>query len=349
MYAVIKKYLGWRNWAVFTYNSIFENSFVIFYIALRTQNYSTEFVIDILYFILFSIFSTSYGYLVNDFADIDLDRRHGKKNTFSEDSKLLAGIVVLISLILSAIAAIPFIHNQYFLILWLLWFLISTFYSLPPLRLKERGKTGLIFVVFAQRLLPILLVFAVFEFNFPFEIILLSLYVLLRGLSSDINHQIEDLESDRKTATKTFAVEAGNQTVRRIFRLNLEMEKILLIAVLMLFVVQLRHLPLILYIFLLFLALIYFVAYVYGMRLVLSEKSTVDVNPFVRDKKTIFQFMHHAYPSVVLPLGLNVFLIYFSGYYLIILSLQLILRKMYSISMIKESFIYKSIVKALQK
>lgn len=349
MYALIKKYLGWRNWAVFTYNSIFENGFVIFYITLRTQNYSTGFVVDILYFILFSIFSTTYGYLVNDFADIELDRRHGKKNTFSGDSKLRAGSVVLISLILSVLAAIPFIHNRYFLFLWLVWFLISTFYSLPPLRLKERGKTGLIFVVFAQRLLPILLVFAVFEFSAPFEIILLSVYVLLRGFSSDINHQIEDLDSDRKTATKTFAVEAGTQTVRRIFRINLELEKILLIAVLILFAVQLRHLPLILYIFLLLLALIYFAAYIYSLRLILSDKSTVEVNPFVRDKKTIFQFMHHAYPSVVLPLGLNIILIYFSGYYLIILGLQLILRKMYSINIIKESFIYKSIVKGLNK
>ena len=93
MLNTITKYFGWRNWAVFQYNSIFENLFILFAILLLNGQTSLAVLIDILVFVLFSILSTSYGYLINDFADRELDAQHQKANTFSDDSTKKAILV----------------------------------------------------------------------------------------------------------------------------------------------------------------------------------------------------------------------------------------------------------------
>ncbi len=158
MITFVNRYLGWRNWAVVRYNSIFENLFVIFYIALHLQDFSNAFLTDIFLFLLFSVFSTTYGYLINDYADMELDKAHGKPNTFSADSSSKALIICLLFLVLSVFFGLPFSDNAAFALLWLAWIVISTFYSLPPMRLKERGLTGIVFVIAAQRVIPIFLV-----------------------------------------------------------------------------------------------------------------------------------------------------------------------------------------------
>ena len=347
MWSFIRKYLGWRNWAVLQYNSIFENIFVIFYIALVTQNFSSAYLIDIILFIMFSVFSTSYGYLINDFADVDLDREHGKQNTFSNDSKTKAAGIVFLFLMISILFGLSFTDNYYFVGLWITWLIISTFYSLPPIRLKERGKLGLIFIVLAQRVIPILLMFAAFNFTIVWQMVLLGTYIIFRGLSSDVNHQLEDYYNDLKTSTKTFAVEMGNKIVRNVFRFSLEMEKILLAIILITFFINLIYLDIPLYGFLVLLGVLYLAAYLFSLYQIIKSKGKIEMNPFLPDQKNIFQFLHHSYPSVILGLGLNAILIRYNIYYLIILVLLMLIRRMYSLEFIKQSFIFQSIRKAI--
>jgi len=348
MIQFINKYLGWRNWAVINYNSIFENLFIIYYIALRCEDFSNLYILDILVFLLFSIFSTTYGYLINDFADVKLDKTHGKSNTFSEDSKIKSISVIILFLILSIISGYNFVGNNTFLILWITWILLSTFYSLPPVRLKEKGVTGLVFVVFAQRLLPILLVFSAFSFTLFTEIILLSTYVFLRGLSSDINHQLNDIKYDTQTNTKTFAVKIGKKRVESIFRFCLELEKVLLFLILNYFLYVLVDLPYIPYIFLLGVIIIYDTMYITSIYKV-SKTNDLDINPFKPSGSNIFQFLHHSYPSVILALTLNLVLIYYNWHYLFLFIGFGLLKGVFSIKVIKNNFIFQFFFKNIIK
>jgi len=341
----INKYLGWRNWAVFQYNSVFENLFIIFYIILLNQHSSISVIVDVLVFGIFSILSTSYGYLINDYADRELDAKHGKLNTFSQDSDKKTVAVIGIIFVLSFISAIPFFKQPYFIGLWIVWFLLSTFYSLPPLRLKERGKIGLISVVSAQRLLPILMVFSVFPTGHGWFLILAGVYVGFRGLSSDLNHQVEDFKNDVLTETNTFAVEVGAAKGKWILRLSLESEKILLAVVLAASLVGLKNSSLILFILSLSLSVIYFAGYVYSILKIIIHKEKVVVNPFIPGEKTIFQFLHHSYPSVLLPLGLNFLLTVLNPAFLILLLLQLFMRGAFSREVLKNSFIFSALKK----
>ncbi|MGD9489562.1 MAG: UbiA family prenyltransferase [Calditrichaceae bacterium] len=306
MLNILQKTLGWRNWAVFSYNSFIENIFVVFYISLITRDYSNTFLINLLLFYIFSIFSTSFGYLINDLADRELDKKHKKPNTFENTEVSIATGVVIAVFILSALPAINFISNRYFAFLWTLWTLAAIFYSVKPVRLKERGKTGLMVVVFAQRVLPVLLVFAAFRFNYLTDIILITFYILTRGLSSDVNHQIEDFHLDKKTSTNTFAVTAGLERIRNLFHLILEVEKLLFAAVLLLFVWRFQNYPAGYTIIFSILTIIYLILLIFSY---FRIGNGADRNPFRINEKNIFQFLHHAYPSVMLPLAFIIILI----------------------------------------
>jgi 4-hydroxybenzoate polyprenyltransferase len=138
----INHYFGWRNWAVLVYNSVPENMYVMFFIALRQELYSIKFVGDFFVFLLFSFFCTTYGYLVNDLGDKELDKIHGKENTFSNDSSTKAGIIVLSFLFVSILLSLQFIRSPFFLFSWLLWFIVATAYSLNVFRFSTLQMAG---------------------------------------------------------------------------------------------------------------------------------------------------------------------------------------------------------------
>ncbi|OPX96102.1 MAG: prenyltransferase [Syntrophorhabdus sp. PtaB.Bin006] len=334
----VNHYLGWRNWSVLTYNSAIENVFPIFYIALYDRLFSFRFIIDFFAFFLFSVLSTTYGYLINDFSDRDLDRSHGKANTFADDSPLKAALIVAFFLALSVVFGSNFVGKQHFLPLWLGWFFIATFYSLRPIRLKERGKIGLAFVVVAQRVVPTLIVFAAFTHWDPITVFVFTLYMLFRGLSSDVNHQLEDYHKDLVTGTRTCAVQSGFEATSKLFRLSLEMEKVLLFFCLFLmylklttyraFGVSLALPPLVVY------AVLVVTAWIRAR----GKGTDADINPFAPGRKDLFQFLHHGFPSVALPLYLLFLLILESWVFFAILIFFIAYRRLYSAELVLNSF-----------
>jgi 4-hydroxybenzoate polyprenyltransferase len=334
----VNQYLGWRNWSVIVYNSVIENIFLVFYICLRDELFSANFLIDLLVFLGFSVFSTSYGYLINDLADKELDALHGKENTFRDDSSGRASSIVFAVLALSIVLGIRFRENRGFLPLWLCWGFLATFYSIKPIRLKEKGKLGLISVVIAQRVLPILIVFAAFKHYEWIDVVTITVYILFRGLSSDLNHQLEDYQRDVGTGTNTYSVRTGITKARKIFRFCLEIEKALLIACLLVMHMHLGDLRILRIPVLLPVLGGYIFLYAFSWVQIWSQGSGSDLNPFLPGRKDIFQFMHHAFPSVVLPFYLLLLLIYQRWWFIVVLLLFAMYRRMYSLEVIRESF-----------
>jgi len=339
----VNHYLGWRNWSVLVYNSVLENVFLIFYIALRNEFFSLSFVVSFFAFFLFSMFSTTYGYLINDLADKNLDLRHGKQNTFEKDSRTKASLIVFLFLSLSVVFGLYFVKNVYFLLLWVFWAFLTTFYSVKPIRLKERGKIGLVFVVLAQRVLPTFIIFTAFKYYNWVDVIVFATYILLRGLSSDLNHQLEDYERDKHTDTDTYAVQSGFHNARKVFYFSLEAEKILLILCLGTMYLRLPQYKVYGVSLLFPVLIVYLILCGLTWRQMASSPEGFDVNPFIPGRKDIFQFIHHTFPSVLLPFYLLLLLVYESWIFIIILIFLIIYRKIYSIELIKSSFIFERI------
>ncbi|MBC7251411.1 MAG: UbiA family prenyltransferase [Anaerolineae bacterium] len=236
----ILKFISWRDWGIIRYNSVFQNAAAFFYLALVYRDFSLGYMGRVLFFGLFSLLGTGYGYLINDFADRELDRLHGKRNAFHGVSTRVAVAVLVLVLLVSVAVGWSFLRQPWFAAIWGVWVCVATFYSMPPLRLKERGGWGLAATVAAQQTLPAMLVFAAFGRLFTWGALAFVVYATVRGLSSDAGHQWRDWQRDASTGTRTFAVRQGYEAISRLYALSLEMEKVVLGVVLL---VLLRDLP----------------------------------------------------------------------------------------------------------
>lgn len=231
---------SWRSWGIVRYNSIWQNISALFYLALVEQHFSLAFLGRVVLFIGFSTMMTGFGYLVNDLADRDLDRQHGKPNAFTNLSARRASLVVLAVLAVGVVLGLPFLVYPGFAGLWVLWVLAASIYSLPPLRLKERGGAGLAVTISAQQTLPTAMLFAIFGELFSLGAVMFILYATARGLSSDVSHQMRDFHRDTAAQVRTFAAQKGLPAVQRLYAAALELERLALGAVLFLLVL---HLP----------------------------------------------------------------------------------------------------------
>jgi 4-hydroxybenzoate polyprenyltransferase len=344
----INKYLGWRNWSVLLYNSAIENVFLIMYIALHDRISSPRFLFEFFSFFIFSMFSTTYGYLVNDLSDRDIDRSHGKSNTFQNDSLGKAAIIVALFFGLSIVFAIPFLKKNLFFVLWGCWFLITTFYSLKPIRLKERGKSGLAFAVFGQRVLPALIVFSAFGYWDGFTVFAFTLYILFRGLSSDLNHQLEDFQKDTSTGTNTFAVQAGIAKGQKLLRLSLEIEKGMLFICLLMIYFKIPGLKIYGISSMLPPLVIYLALYIPSL-FIATKNAFENLNPYVCGRKSIFHFLHHTFPSVGLPVYLGILISFLNPMFILITIFFIIYRRLYSLDLIMNTFPFNILRKAFAK
>ncbi len=282
--------------------------------------------------------STTYGYLINDLADKDLDARHGKSNTFAEDSRVKAILVVSLFFLISVFLGLNFVGNRFFLILWLSWAAVATSYSVKPIRLKERGAWGLYPVVVAQRVLPVLIIFSAFGHGNPLDVTLFTAYIFFRGLSSDLNHQIEDYQKDRVSGTTTYAVKSGEQRSLDLFRLSLRLERGLLGLCLLVMYLSLQDMtwygfsPM----FMLLVAYVFVYGWIeFGK---FAKQWDDSQNPFLDGSRNIFQFIHHSFPSVVLPLVLLFIMVAKYYIFIAILVAFIVYRKLYSLDIWKSSF-----------
>lgn len=220
------KILARRNWGLVRYNAIFQNLSAVAYIALAHRLFSTRFLLLAGFFLVFSTCMTAYAYLANDFADVDLDRRHGKDNAFLGIPRPRAALITTVFLLAGTALSLPFWSNAWFAPLLAVWLLLSSAYSLPPLRLKETGAPGLVATVLSQQTLPLILLFVALAPRFEWGAGLFVLHATLRGLSSDLGHQVRDYPHDARTRTATFAVRHGLEPSRRLYAISLELERL---------------------------------------------------------------------------------------------------------------------------
>ncbi|HEB64019.1 MAG TPA: hypothetical protein ENJ02_00555 [Chloroflexi bacterium] len=301
--------LSRRNFGLIRYNSVWQNSAALLTLALWRVPLSLAFLGRVGLFFLFGSLMTAYGYLVNDLADVELDRRHGKSNAFAETSKGRAAALLLGLLVLGALAAWPFLRRPAFGALWVSWLGLATFYSLPPLRLKEHGLVGLCATVLAQQTLPLLLLLAAFDTPWSRLGLAFGVFATLRGLSSDLGHQVRDYANDARTGTRTFAVHIGYTQSARLYALSLEAERLALGGALLTARLLLpQYAPLITALGAAYLLLL---ALTLGRSLAALRRGALlpagDPYDEARQKRRrdALHLIHHTFPSALLPLALG--------------------------------------------
>lgn len=337
-------FFSWRRWGIIRYNSTWQNLAGLFYIAQDERLFTLTFIGQVGLFLLFSTLMTGYGYLINDLADVGLDRSHGKPNFFhrwdrNTPQKRLLWIPISV-LVGGVLFALPFLGRAWFVVLWLAWILLTTSYSLPPLRLKERGLVGLLATIAAQQTLPTMLVFAAFGELLSWGALVFGVFATARGISSDLGHQMRDWSHDVDTGTTTFAVRAGRDTTQTSYAISLEAERLALGCVIALLFFDLPAVVLPLLGWRVAPAGLLVLIYVPLLALTIGrswrarrQKRLPSHDPYSEERqaqvKDAVYIIHHPFPSVVLPLYLAIWLTLFYWPNLVFIIVIALLYRLY--------------------
>jgi len=219
------KLIRWDEW----FDSKIPLFFLAYYYLLLV--YSKVELQDLLLLLPLGVFFvslTSFGYMLNDYFDKSIDEVSGKANALSRLSKRQQILALATALLTSLIAFIPFYRYKFAVVFLFFSYLSSIVYSDHPFRFKEKGIVGLISASLAQRTLPLLIVFGIFE-RFGLDTFLFALLSFLIGLRWILVHQVIDYNRDIQANVKTFVVSMAPLRIYSIMRFLFAIELILLI------------------------------------------------------------------------------------------------------------------------
>jgi len=162
------------------------------------------------------------GHVLNDLEDEEQDRRAGRPGAVASLSRtrrrwLLAGLLVA--------AVIPWVFLEPTPTTWALLALelaLFVTYSVPPVRLKERGPAALANDAAYAYLVPVALTVAAFaalsaaEWPSTSVTVALLVWAFATGIRGIAFHQVRDVDVDRRAGVSTWATTAGPARVRAV-------------------------------------------------------------------------------------------------------------------------------------
>lgn len=273
------------------------------YLCLTQAETSSAAAVKFLIFTFaFATSHSAFGYLINDLGDIEVDVRQGKRNTFA-DLGMATGLKVLGAVIVvMLLSGLPFVSNKGFSVLWVLCCLTAVNYSLPPLRLKERGLPGLAVSTIAQCLLPGLIACAALTPGAYAQCWLFIAVGTICGAVLELAHQRFDFDRDASTGTSTFAVRLGRERLDRLIDWALWMDRLALGGLLVWVVctipgVQWMGLPVNLVLGIPLIAL-YLAAF---SNIAVRSLNGQQIDPYYGNRNLSDRFIHHILPGLALP------------------------------------------------
>jgi len=204
----IDKLIRWNEW----YDSKIPLFFIVFYHLCLIEGIPTRQVVPRFAFVTgYACFYLAFGYFINDYFDRESDRKAGKQKIINSLSEPIAVILLFLLGIAGFITSLLMQSNfELAILLSVITYFFAIFYSMPPIRFKERGVWGLLVSSVAQRSFPSLLVFCAFN-HFNLDTWLFFLFLGFMGIRWILVHQLIDLQNDLKAGIMTFATNRGCQ------------------------------------------------------------------------------------------------------------------------------------------
>jgi 4-hydroxybenzoate polyprenyltransferase len=162
----------------------------------------------------------NYGYALNELFDLDEDRRGGRANVAATVSRarmwgiivLSAGSAMVLAALLAGTAGSALTAGE---------LLLPLAYSIPPLRVKERGWLGVLSDAAAAHLYPAMLALVVVQHwsirtYAPLFVLTVATWALATGLRGILSHQLQSEEHDRATSAATVVHQYSHETIERL-------------------------------------------------------------------------------------------------------------------------------------
>lgn len=166
------------------------------------------------------------GYLLNDWADIDDDRKVGKTNLLADIPVALQALCLTGALVTTA-----FPWYVYFKADALSWsliglqFLLLIVYPIKPFRLKRFPQVAVFIDAFYAFVVPAILAWHTFDITLSqaeasgyVHFILLGIWMLTMGLRQILDHHVTDRANDRLTLTPNLAITNSPRKIRKSIR-----------------------------------------------------------------------------------------------------------------------------------
>jgi 4-hydroxybenzoate polyprenyltransferase len=168
------------------------------------------------FFIVSLICISAWGYLLNDYCDIEADTASGKKNMVKDYSPPLRIAIIFLPFVIGILCFPYSTKNMIANLLFALQIVMLLLYSAKPFRLKERGFAGILADAFYGHINPVFITLFLFgnwsgNQQILTSVILSLLFVCttLKGIRNILLHQIDDRKRDKLSGTKTFVATNG--------------------------------------------------------------------------------------------------------------------------------------------
>jgi 4-hydroxybenzoate polyprenyltransferase len=214
-----KEYIRFDHW----WSSKIPPLLTIAYLQILQLGLTPQRVAILLPALFFSIVCVAaYGHMINDIFDIESDRRAGKTNLAEKLTLWKRWLYCLILVCLGFLPVLMVNYSAWGCILLALNYLWPTIYSLPHIRMKEKGIAGVLCDAAGAHLTPTLFVLVVLShqgvYSFLNLLVFSSVAVawsIVLGVKGIINHQVADRENDIKSGTITLATQTSPGRLER--------------------------------------------------------------------------------------------------------------------------------------
>ena len=184
---------------------------LVVYIELIRRHASLGASVAAICVVLFCVSCVAaYGHVVNDWCDITDDQRAGKPNAM-RDVAVGRRAALSVGLVLAGFAGLaPFANAWPARIVLAVNYLWPTLYSIPGVRLKERGILGVLSDAAGSHITPTLFAFAAVSVfvRAPGNVAVLAavlVWATVLGIKGILHHQIADRANDETAGVATFA------------------------------------------------------------------------------------------------------------------------------------------------
>ncbi len=180
--------------------------------------------------------AANFGYGLNELFDRDEDRRAGRANVANTLSSRHMWMTVLLSGVL-ALAFAALLAGPTGVFMTIAELLLPLCYSVPPLRVKERGLLGVFADAFAAHVFPAAMALTIVSLQglrLPslYLVLTVALWALSTGLRGIVSHQLQGQQSDFNAGLLTIVHRLGFGPVRSfIVRVILPIEILTYVAI----------------------------------------------------------------------------------------------------------------------
>lgn len=179
---------------------------MLFFFSMKT-GFEMEAVAKVAAYFLYVSMFLAISYVVNDYADLDIDKKAGKEKVIAHMPKWSIWCSIIAMAIAGNVPILLYADNKAVcVVLIILTYFLGLAYSIPGIRFKERGLWGLIECSFAQRCMPLLIIISLIKLDTHLVVMLAGWVILsfVDGLRYIIIHQVNDLENDVATGVNTY-------------------------------------------------------------------------------------------------------------------------------------------------